>query len=150
MPFDRIEDAVLAGDVDAGLLIHEGQLTYADAGLPLWADLGVWWLGETGLPLPLGGNVVRRDLGESMLSRSRATSVPASATPWSIVRPALAHAGRYSRGIERCAHRPIRRHVRQPVDRGLGPRGRQAVQLLLDRGTEAGHIPHRVAVEFIG
>ena len=63
VPFDQIEDAVEAGEVDVGLLIHEGQLTYADQGLHLWADLGEWWLGETGLPLPLGGNVVRRDLG---------------------------------------------------------------------------------------
>ena len=63
MPFDRIEEAVHAGEVDVGLLIHEGQLTYADAGLHLWADLGAWWLEDTGLPLPLGGNAVRRDLG---------------------------------------------------------------------------------------
>src|ERR671932_1315546 len=65
-PFDRIEDAVLSGEVDFGLLIHEGQLTYAERGLHLIADMGEWWYDETGLPLPLGGNVVRKDLGEEL------------------------------------------------------------------------------------
>lgn len=64
LPFDEILNAVAAGEVDAGLVIHEGQLTYADAGLALIADLGAWWRGETGLPLPLGGNAIRRDLDE--------------------------------------------------------------------------------------
>src|SRR6185436_11979308 len=67
MSFDRIEDAVLAGEVDLGLLIHEGQLTYADRGLHLWADMGEWWYQQTQLPLPLGGNVVRRDLGDDLM-----------------------------------------------------------------------------------
>ncbi|HSB55695.1 MAG TPA: MqnA/MqnD/SBP family protein, partial [Gemmatimonadales bacterium] len=68
-PFDQIEDAVLAGKVDLGLLIHEGQLTYQDQGLHLWADMGEWWFGETGFPLPLGGNVVRRDLGPAVVAQ---------------------------------------------------------------------------------
>src|SRR5262245_37917246 len=67
VPFDQIEDFVLSGDADAGLLIHEGQLTYADRGLHLWADMGEWWHQETQLPLPLGGNVVRRDLGDHLM-----------------------------------------------------------------------------------
>ena len=66
-PFDAIEGAVERGEVDLGLLIHEGQLTYGDRGLHLVADLGEWWFGETGLPLPLGGNVVRKDLGEKII-----------------------------------------------------------------------------------
>src|SRR3989449_8585036 len=66
---DRIEDYVADGRAAAGLLIHEGQLTYADRGLHLWADLGEWWRAETGLPLPLGGNVVRRDLGPELIDR---------------------------------------------------------------------------------
>ncbi|HET9727318.1 MAG TPA: MqnA/MqnD/SBP family protein, partial [Gemmatimonadales bacterium] len=66
IPFDRIEEAVHDGTVDVGLLIHEGQLTYADTGLHLWADLGAWWMEDTGLPLPLGGNAVRRDLGRAV------------------------------------------------------------------------------------
>src|SRR5574341_115227 len=67
VPFDRIEDYVAAGNAEVGLLIHEGQLTFAAKGLHLWADLGEWWHGETGLPLPLGGNVVRRDLGDELM-----------------------------------------------------------------------------------
>ena len=73
-PFDQIEDAVLAGDVDLGLLIHEGQLTFADRGLHLVADMGAWWFEETGLPLPLGGNVIRKGLRvRSSSPGSRAT-----------------------------------------------------------------------------
>src|SRR5581483_2809341 len=67
VPFDQIEDYVAAGRADAGLLIHEGQLTHAARGLHLWADMGTWWHEETGLPLPLGGNVVRRDLGLELM-----------------------------------------------------------------------------------
>ena len=67
IPFDQIEDAVEDGQVDFGLLIHEGQLTFADHGLHLVVDLGEWWFGETGLPLPLGGNVVRKDLGADLM-----------------------------------------------------------------------------------
>jgi 1,4-dihydroxy-6-naphthoate synthase len=69
LPFDQIEDAVHAGEVSVGLLIHEGQLTFGDQGLHLWADLGAWWLEETGLPLPLGGNAVRRDLGPAVMAQ---------------------------------------------------------------------------------
>src|SRR4051812_17149242 len=66
MAFDRIEEAVASGEVDAGVLIHEGQLTYKDSGLHLVADLGEWWFTETGLPLPLGGNAIRKDLGDEL------------------------------------------------------------------------------------
>src|SRR5213079_2783137 len=69
VPFDQIEEYVAAGRADAGLLIHEGQLTYADRGLHLWVDLGEWWHDETGLPLPLGGNVIRKDLGDELIDR---------------------------------------------------------------------------------
>jgi 1,4-dihydroxy-6-naphthoate synthase len=150
MPFDRIEDAVLAGEVDAGLLIHEGQLTYAEAGLELWADLGVWWLGETGLPLPLGGNVVRRDLGDAAVQQIARDLRASIRYALEHREPALAHAGRYSRGLtDAYTDRFVGMYVNAwTVD--WGPRGRQAVQLLLDRGTDAGLIPHRVAVEFVG
>ncbi len=150
VPFDRIEDAVLAGEVDAGLLIHEGQLTYADTGLELWSDLGAWWLADTGLPLPLGGNVVRRDLGDALIQQI-ARDLRASICYGLQHRgPALAHAGRYSRGMSD-AH--IDRFVGMYVNQWTmdwGPRGRQAVQLLLDRGADRALIPHRVTVEFVG
>src|SRR6185503_15423795 len=99
VPFDEIEDAVHRGEVDVGLLIHEGQLTYADDGLHLLADLGAWWMEDTGLPLPLGGNAVRRDLGETVI-RQIAHDLRASIVYALEHRaPALAHASRYNRGI---------------------------------------------------
>jgi 1,4-dihydroxy-6-naphthoate synthase len=149
IPFDRIEEAVHRGDVDVGLLIHEGQLTYADSGLHLWADLGAWWLEDTGLPLPLGGNAVRRDLGEPVI-RQIARDLRASIVYALEHRaPALAHASRFNRGIG--AERTdtfVGMYVNQwTVD--YGPRGRAAVQQLLDRGHAAGLIPERVKVEFV-
>jgi 1,4-dihydroxy-6-naphthoate synthase len=150
MPFDRIGDAVLAGETDVGLLIHEGQLTYADDGFHLWQDLGAWWLEDTGLPLPLGGNVVRRDLGPDLTARI-ARDLRASIEYGLAHRaPALAHASRYNRGIsEERTDRFVGMYVNQwTVD--YGARGRAAVTLLLDRAFEAGIIPHAVKVEFVG
>jgi 1,4-dihydroxy-6-naphthoate synthase len=150
MPFDRIEDAVHAGEIDVGLLIHEGQLTYADAGLHLWADLGAWWMEETGLPLPLGGNAVRRDLGREVIDQI-ARDLRASIVYGLEHRaPALAHAKQFNRGIgDERTDTFVGMYVNQwTVD--YGPRGRQAVQTLLDRGHAAGIIPDRVEVEFIG
>lgn len=150
IPFDQIGDAVTAGRVDVGLLIHEGQLTYADEGFQLWEDLGAWWLGDTGLPLPLGGNVVRRDLGPEVTAQV-ARDLRASIEYGLAHRaPALEHASRYNRGIgaER-TDRFVGMYVNDwTVD--YGPRGRQAVRLLLDRAHVAGIIPHRVQVEFVG
>jgi 5,8-dihydroxy-2-naphthoate synthase len=150
LPFDRIEDAVHAGDVDVGLLIHEGQLTYADSGLHLWADLGAWWMEETGLPLPLGGNAVRRDLGREVIdqiARDLRASIVYGLEHRS---PALAHAKQFNRGIgDARTDTFVGMYVNQwTVD--YGPRGRQAVQMLLDRGHAAGVIPERVQVEFVG
>ena len=149
MPFDTIEDAVERGDVDVGLLIHEGQLTFSDRGLHLWEDLGAWWLRETGLPLPLGGNVVRRDLGPAVVSpvaRDLRASIEYALAHRA---PALAHASRFNRGIgEERTDRFVGMYVNEwTVD--YGPRGRAAVQLLLDRAAEAGIIPRRIEVEFI-
>jgi 5,8-dihydroxy-2-naphthoate synthase len=149
LPFDRIEEAVLAGEADVGLLIHEGQLTYADQGLALWADLGAWWLAETGLPLPLGGNVVRRDLGERVM-RQIARDIRASIVYGLEHRlPALAHAKRFSRGLtDERTDAFVGMYVNEwTVD--YGPRGRAAVQRLLDAGHDAGVIPHRVTVDFV-
>ena len=150
VPFDRIGAAVLAGQADVGLLIHEGQLTYAEEGFELWQDLGAWWLGETGLPLPLGGNVVRRDLGAETMARI-ARDLRASIEYGLAHRaPALAHASRFNRGISaEETDRFVGMYVNEwTVD--YGPRGRRAVQLLLDRAHAAGVIPDRVAVEFVG
>ena len=150
MPFDRIEDAVHRGEVDAGLLIHEGQLTYADTGLYLWADLGEWWLRDTALPLPLGGNAVRRDLGRDLIEQIGRDLRASIVYALDHRAPALAHASRYNRGIgQERTDTFVGMYVNQwTVD--YGPRGRAAVQELLDRGHRSGLIPERVAVDFVG
>ncbi|HET7423288.1 MAG TPA: MqnA/MqnD/SBP family protein [Gemmatimonadales bacterium] len=149
VPFDRIEEAVQRGEVEVGLLIHEGQLTYADGGLHLWADLGAWWMEDTGLPLPLGGNAVRRDLGPAVTAQI-ARDLKASIVYGLEHRaPALAHARQYNRGIgDERTDTFVGMYVNHwTVD--YGPRGREAVQRLLERGFEAGIIPERVAVAFV-
>ena len=150
IPFDQIEDAVHRDEVDVGLLIHEGQLTYGDAGLHLWADLGAWWLEDTGLPLPLGGNAVRRDLGAELTARIARDLRASIVYGLEHREPALAHARQFNRGIgDERTDTFVGMYVNQwTVD--YGPRGREAVQLLLDRAYEAGIIPERVPVEFVG
>jgi 1,4-dihydroxy-6-naphthoate synthase len=150
LPFDQIEDAVHRGDVEIGLLIHEGQLTYADSGLHLWTDLGAWWLEETGLPLPLGGNAVRRDLGPAVTAQIARDLRASIVYALEHREPALVHAKQFNRGIgDERTDTFVSMYVNQwTVD--YGPRGRKAVQLLLDRGHEAGIIPERVRVEFVG
>jgi 1,4-dihydroxy-6-naphthoate synthase len=147
MPFDRIQEAVRDGEVAAGLLIHEGQLTFADEGLQEIVDLGRWWKEETGLPLPLGGNVVRRDLGPERIARiSRALS---RSIEYGLAHrdAALDHAMRYARGLDRArADRFVGMYV-NAWTQGYGEAGRRAVQALLDRGHEAGLLP-RVRAEY--
>lgn len=151
VPFDRILDAVLAGEADAGVVIHEGQLTYGDLGLFAVVDLGAWWKEETGGPLPLGGNGIRRDL-EPELQRRLCRLLTESIEYGLGHRPeALGYAIRYARGLE---DDPLRsdRFVGMYVNdwtRDYGHAGRRAVQLLLDRGYEAGILARRVEAEFI-
>jgi 1,4-dihydroxy-6-naphthoate synthase len=149
VPFDRIAQAVSSGDVEVGLLIHEGQLTYGDEGFHLWQDLGAWWKGDTGLPLPLGGNVVRRDLGEQIITQVARDLRASIAYGLEHRQPALAHAGRFSRGLsDQATDEFVGMYVNHwTLDYGL--EGRRAVQLLLDRGADAGVIPHRVKVSFV-
>jgi 1,4-dihydroxy-6-naphthoate synthase len=147
MPFDRIQEAVARGEVPAGLLIHEGQLTFGDEGLTEIVDLGRWWKEETGLPLPLGGNVVRRDLGPERIGRiSRALS---RSIEYGLAHrsDALDHAMRYARGLPReKADRFVDMYVNSWT-RGYGEEGRRAVQTLLDRAHAAGLVP-AVRAEF--
>lgn len=147
MPFDRIQEAVRDGEAAAGLLIHEGQLTFAEDGLREVVDLGRWWKEKTGLPLPLGGNVVRRDLGPERIARiSRALS---RSIEYGLAHreDALDHAMRYARGLDRAsADRFVGMYVNSWT-RSYGAAGRQAVQTLLDRGFEAGLLP-RVRAEY--
>jgi 1,4-dihydroxy-6-naphthoate synthase len=150
MAFDRVEDAVLADEVDAGMIIHEGQLTYATRGLKLIADMGEWWFRETGLPLPLGGNVVRKDLGEDMIRTVSRHLRDSIAYALDHRGGALDHAMQYARGLDRgTADEFVGMYVNQwTLD--YGATGREAVQVLLDRGHEAGIIRNRVLVEFAG
>lgn len=148
-PFDQIEDVVVEGKADVGLLIHEGQLTFGDRGLHLIQDLGEWWFQETGLPLPLGGNVVRKDLGDQLIatiSRHLRASIAYALEHRS---GALDHAMKFARGLDRSkADEFVGMYVNDwTLD--YGDRGREAVRVLLDRGADAGVIPHRVNVEFV-
>ncbi len=148
-PFDAILDEVVAGRADVGLIIHEGQLTYGREGLHRILDLGAWWKAETGLPLPLGGNAVRRDLGPVLMARL--TALVRDTVVFSLAHreDALAYAMSFARGMDpNVADRFVGMWVNEmTVD--CGPRGRRAVQTLLDRGHDAGLIPNRVQVDFV-
>jgi len=149
VPFDRIEDYVTAGHAAAGVLIHEAQLTYADRGLHLWVDLGEWWHEETGLPLALGGNVVRRDLGAALMG-SIAWDLKASIEYGLAHRAeALAHAGAFSRGLDATrTDRFVAMYVNAyTVD--YGAVGRRAVAELLGRAHRAGLVPAPVSPTFV-
>src|SRR5262249_25462457 len=149
VPFDQILDAVATGKFDAGLIIHEGQLTFQNQGLQLVVDLGVWWQEKTGLPLPLGGNVVRRDLGlEAMRQISRLIK---ESIRYGLANrdDALAYALRYARDMDKgLAARFVGMYVNDwTLD--YGPRGRQAVERLLAEGQRIGAIPAPVRVDFV-
>jgi 1,4-dihydroxy-6-naphthoate synthase len=149
VPFDEIEDAVVGGSVDLGLLIHEGQLTFADKGLHLIQDLGEWWFGETGLPLPLGGNVVRKDLGDDLtrkISRHLRGSI-AYGLQHRVA--ALDHSMQYARGLARDRADAFVGMYVNDWTLDYGERGRLAVRRLLERGIEAGIIDRPVTVEFV-
>ena len=149
VPFDEIEDYVVAGKAEAGLLIHEGQLTFGSRGLHLWADMGEWWHGETGLPLPLGGNVVRRDLGPEMM-RAIARDLKASIQYGLKHRaPALEHAKGFSRGLD---HASVDKFVGMYVNHftvDYGELGRRAVTALLERAERTGLIRGPVDLTFV-
>jgi 1,4-dihydroxy-6-naphthoate synthase len=150
LPFDEIPARVAAGACDAGLLIHEGQLTYAREGLSSLLDLGLWWAERTGgLPLPLGGNAIRRDLGPARL-RELAGILEASIRYGLEHRSeALRHALRFGRGLdEGLADRFVGMYV-NALTLDYGERGRQAVRRFLAEGRAAGVIEKDVTVEFI-
>jgi 1,4-dihydroxy-6-naphthoate synthase len=149
VPFDRVMEEVAAGRAEAGLVIHEGQLTYGGQGLRKVLDLGAWWKEETGLPLPLGGNAVRRDLGPDMMARL--TRLVRETVRYSLEhrREALEYAMTFARGMAPgVADRFVGMWVNE-MTLDCGERGRRAVQALLDRGHEAGIIPNRVRADFV-
>ena len=150
LPFDRIIDEVVGGRADAGLLIHEGQLTYADSGLKKIVDLGEWWLLETGLPLPLGANVARRDLGTGSLfdlSDVLRESIQAGLDNRD---EAMEYALRFGRGLDtELADRFVGMYVNE-LTCEYGEEGRQAVRELLGRAEQLGTYEQPVRVEFVG
>ena len=149
VPFDQIEDAVVDGQVDLGLLIHEGQLTFADRGLHLIQDLGEWWFGETGLPLPLGGNVVRKDLGADLTRKISRHLRGSIAYGLQHRGAALDHSMQYARGLARDRADAFVGMYVNDWTLDYGDRGRLAVRKLLERGADAGIIDRHVSVEFV-
>lgn len=151
VPFDQILEAVERGDAEAGVVIHEGQLTYGDMGLHLVEDLGVWWKKETDGPLPLGCNVIRKDIDgplQERLCKLLSASIEYALDHRS---EALEYAIRYARGLEDDPERSDR-FVGMYVNewtRTYGEAGRRAVQMLLDKGHEAGLIAERVVADYV-
>jgi 1,4-dihydroxy-6-naphthoate synthase len=148
-PFDEILQYVEAGHADAGLIIHEGQLTYKNQGLVCCLDLGKWWMEKTGLPLPLGGNVIRRDLGmDHMLAITR---ILKKSIQFSLDhrKEAVQHALKYARDMDHnLADEFVGMYVNDwTID--YGEKGRAAVNRLLDEGAAIGMVPKCTPVEFI-
>jgi len=148
-PFDRVGEAVTRGDAEAGVVIHEGQLTWKDEGFNLVADLGVVWKDETSLPLPLGGNAVRKDLGPELIARVSRALGRSIAYALDHREDALTDAMRFARGLPReKADRFVSMYVNDWT-RSYGERGREAVRLFLARGHAAGALPMRVTPEWV-
>ena len=149
VPFDRIIDEVESGRAEAGLLIHEGQLTYEARGLHRVVDLGEWWLLETGFPLPLGINVARRDLGDAVLRELSGVLRESIAAGLASRDDALAYALRFGRGLDAAlADRFVGMYVNERT-RDYGEEGRRAVEELLRRGERIGAFEEPVRVEFV-
>jgi 1,4-dihydroxy-6-naphthoate synthase len=150
VPFDRIVGEVQSGRVPAGLLIHEGQLTYEDEGLSKCVDLGEWWLLETGLPLPLGVNVARRDVGERVLRDLSEVLRESIQAGLAHRREAMRYAMRWGRGLDDAlADRFVGMYVNE-LTCDYGEEGRQAVRELLGRAEAIGAYREPVRVEFVG
>lgn len=148
--FDKIIDAVQSGRCDAGLLIHEGQLFYESLGLQKILDLGEWWHEKTGLPLPMGGNVIRRELGPDIIGEVSDCLKKSISYSLANREDALEYAMQFARDMDpELADRFVAMWVND-LTLDYTERGREAVQLLLDEGFKRGIIPKRVAVEFTG
>ncbi|HZE82010.1 MAG TPA: MqnA/MqnD/SBP family protein [Candidatus Polarisedimenticolia bacterium] len=149
VPFDRIIPEVVAGKYEAGLIIHEGQLTYERSGLKRILDLGKWWHEQTGLPLPLGGNAIRRELGPELIAQVTRALRDSIQYALDHREPALAYAMQFARDLDpQMADRFVGMYVNnRTLD--YGEDGKRAVVKLLDMGYAAGIIPHKPAVEFV-
>lgn len=149
LPFDRIMEAVHRGEFPAGLLIHEGQLTHGELGLHTLLDLGRWWKDDTGLPLPLGVNVIRRELGPERMAQVSRILHASIAYGLAHREQGLDHAEQYARGMERSVtDRFVGMYVNDwTLD--MGEAGKRSIRLFLERGHAAGVIPHLPAVDFV-
>jgi 1,4-dihydroxy-6-naphthoate synthase len=149
VPFDQIQEQVASGEVAAGLLIHEGQLTYEDDGLKKIVDLGEWWADTTrGLPLPLGGNVIRRDLGATAISTLSKLLHDSIAYALEHRPEAVEYAMRFGRGLDRVKTDQFVGMYVNGLTLDYGERGREAVYRLLGDAQRAGLLPKPVKVEF--
>jgi len=149
VPFDKIIDAVLSGEADAGLLIHEGQLFYKEKGLDKVLDLGEWWHEKTGLPLPMGGNAIRRDLGPDLMHQVSKHLHNSIVYSMENREDALTYAMQFARDMpQELADRFVAMWVND-LTLDYGERGKESVRRLLDEGYKAGVIPHRVEIEFV-
>ncbi len=149
VPFDKIIDAVVKGKADAGLLIHEGQLFYKQMGLDKVIDLGEWWFNETGLPLPMGGNAIRRDLGPELMKKVSHHLHRSIAYSLANREDALSYAMQFARDMPpELADRFVAMWVND-LTLDYGERGREGVRRLLQEGYDAGIITKKVDVEFV-
>ena len=139
--FDRIPDVVARGEVDAGIVIHEGQLTYSESGLAKVADLGEVWLEDTGLPLPLGLDVVRKDLGRELAGEIASGLAASIRYAFEHEDEAITYAMRFGRGLDRDRARTFVRMYVNDYTLDMGEEGRIALAALLDRGAQAGLVP---------
>ncbi|HXM34041.1 MAG TPA: MqnA/MqnD/SBP family protein [Pyrinomonadaceae bacterium] len=150
VPFDQIIETVQSGECDAGLLIHEGQLFYEAMGLHKILDLGEWWHQETGLPLPMGGNAIRRDLGPDLIRQVSHNLRESIRYSLDHREDALQYAMQFARDMDpELADRFVAMWVND-LTLDYGDRGREAVQRFLSEGFARGLIPHQVKVEFVG
>ncbi len=147
--FDAIPAAVERGDFEAGLIIHEGQLTYEKEGLELVCDLGVWWKEETGLPLPLGGNAIRKDLGPEEMTKINRVLKRSIEMGLEHREEALAHALNYARNMDTALADEFVGMYVNDYTLDYGDDGRRAVELLLEKGAAAGIIPPVEHLEFV-
>jgi 5,8-dihydroxy-2-naphthoate synthase len=147
--FDEIPAAVERGDFEAGLIIHEGQLTYEKEGLELICDLGVWWKEETGLPLPLGGNAIRKDLGAAEMTKINRVLKRSIEMGLEHREEALAHALKYARNMDTALADEFVGMYVNDYTLDYGDDGRKAVELLLKKGADAGIIPPVENLEFV-
>ncbi|MAG94044.1 MAG: ABC transporter substrate-binding protein [Planctomycetaceae bacterium] len=149
-PFDEILNIVEAGSADAGLIIHEGQLTYGDQGLELIVDMGQWWYDETGLPLPLGANAIRKDLGRETMEEVTALLKQSIQYGLDHRQEALDYALQFGRNLDNARADTFVGMYVNDWTVNFGDVGRKAVATLLQKGHEAGVIPNPVELEFIG